>query len=71
MQNNDCIHNFSSWKKDKEPVLECESMEENSPIFMGIVSTRRCRKCGFVDTKVEKIERKENKRLNLKMKRRK
>ena len=71
MQNNDCVHNFSDWKKEKEPVLECESMEENSPIFMGICSTRRCKICGYVDTKIEKINKKENKKLSLKMKRRK
>ena len=71
MQNNDCIHNFGNWKKDNEPVLECESMEENSPIFMGIEFTRRCKVCGLVDTKVERINKSKNKKLNLKMNRRK
>ena len=71
MQNNDCIHNFSSWKKEKQPVLECESMEENSPIFMGIEFTRKCKSCGLVDTKVERINKKESKKLSLEKKRRK
>ena len=71
MQNNDCIHDFSKWKKDKEPVIECESMEEDSPVFMGIGFTRRCRLCGYVDTKIEKVNETKNKRLGLKMKRRK
>ena len=68
MQNNDCIHNFSDWKKDKEPVLECESMDDNSPIYMGIGYTRRCKICGLIDTKVEKL--KDVKKISLKMKRR-
>lgn len=70
MQNNDCIHDFSKWKKDKYPVIECESMEEDSPIFMGIGYTRKCRLCGLVDTKIEKNNN-DSKKLNLKMKRRK
>ena len=70
MQNNDCIHNFSNWKKGKEPVLECESMDENSPVFMGIESTRRCKTCGLVETKIDRIDKKENKKLSLNMKRR-
>ena len=71
MQNNDCVHKFSDWKKDRTPVLECESMEDNSPIFMGIYSTRKCKICGLVETKIERLTKKDNKKLGLKMKRRK
>lgn len=71
MQNNDCIHNFSDWKKDREPVIECESMEENSPIFIGMGFTRKCKLCGLIETKIEKLDKRDNKKLGLKMKRRK
>ena len=41
MNNNECVHNFGSWKKLKEPILECESMEEDSPVFLGTIYIRR------------------------------
>ena len=69
MQNNDCIHNFSNWKKQKEQVIDCESMEENSPIFFGNIFVRRCKDCGYAEEKIEKIDKKnKGKKLSYKRK---
>ena len=70
MNNNECVHNFGSWKKLKEPILECESMEEDSPVFLGTIYIRRCRDCGYTEERIEK-QNKQNKakKLNLKMNR--
>lgn len=66
MQNNDCIHKFSDWKKLKKPVIDCESMSEDARALTGICFQRKCTKCGYVDTKFEPIK-KGGKHLSLKM----
>ena len=58
MQNNDCVHNFSDWKKIKKIVVDCESMDENARAFAGTGYTRKCKFCGLVDTKFEKEDKK-------------
>lgn len=56
--NKNCEHDYGNWKKQKDPILECESMEEDSPVFLGNLYIRRCKNCGQEDTKIERIEKK-------------
>ncbi len=57
MQNNDCIHKFSDWKKIKKAVFDCESMDEDARALKGTSFQRKCKKCGFVETKFEPIKK--------------
>ena len=66
MQNNDCIHKFGSWKQMKKAVIDCESSDQDAKAFIGIRFTRKCKECGFVETKFEKANKK-GKHLGLKM----
>ncbi len=69
MQNNDCIHDFGKWKKMKKVVLELESDDDESPSFLSEVFHRKCKNCGLVERRIERIDKKgKNKHLGLKMK---
>ena len=67
MQNNDCIHKFSSWKQMKKVVIDCESTAEDARAFVGTGFSRKCKNCGYVETKFEKANTKgKSKKLSLK-----
>ena len=66
MQNNDCIHKFSNWKQMKKAVIDCESSDQDAKAFIGTRFTRKCKLCGYVESRFEKSNKK-GKHLGLKM----
>ena len=70
--NKTCNHNFGSWKKNKKPLLDCESIGEEDYSFLKECYKRKCKECGFVETRYEianrqKAKKTKNKHLSLRM----
>ena len=71
-ENNLCNHNFGSWKRNKKPLLDCESIGEEDYSFLRDCYKRKCKECGYVEIKYQtsdklKSKKGKNKHLGLRM----